>query len=267
MARDADLWIRMGLDLEIGWEPVLLDSARNRGIRVGQPGHFDAGGAIAYALEVPDVTATRAMGDVHAQGNPHYIIDPLNARAVVSALAQRLGQIDPANHDAYNANLAAFLRRLDVAMFGEVLVDRLGAERLWAAEADGTLLALVAQEGAEEQLGGWRKALQPWVGKPIVTFHKSWSYFAHRFGLEVAAELEPLPGVPPSPAHLARVIDLVREQEVRLLLKEPFYPARPANFVARATDIRVAQVNSYGTDASADGYFMLMNAIVEAFQD
>ncbi len=266
MARDADLWIRMGMDLEIGWEPVLLDGARNAAIRSGQPGHFDAGASIAYALEVPDATATRAMGDVHPHGNPHYMTDPLNARAVAQALAARLTERDPDHAADYETRLAAFLKRLDNAMYGEALVAKIGAERLWTAEADGELDTLLQKEAAENLLGGWRKTMRPWQDKPIIVFHKSWSYLAHRFGLRIAAELEPLPGVPPSPAHLAKVVDLAKQQKIALILKEPFYPARPARFVAaQAGDIRVAEINSYGTDASADGYFKMMDAIVGAF--
>lgn len=266
MARDADLWIRMGMDLEIGWEPVLLDGARNAAIRIGQPGHFDAGSFVAYALEIPDATATRAMGDVHPHGNPHYMTDPLNARAVARALAARLKERDPDHAADYETRLAAFLMRLDNAMYGEALVAKIGSEHLWAAEAEGELDSLLQKEGVTNLLGGWRKTMRPWQDKPIIAFHKSWSYLAHRFGLRIAAELEPLPGVPPSPAHLARVIDLAKQQKIALLLKEPFYPARPARFVAaQAGGIRIAEVNSYGTDATADGYFKMMDAIVGAF--
>jgi zinc/manganese transport system substrate-binding protein len=265
MARDADLWIRMGMDLEVGWEPVLLESARNPAIRVGKPGHFDAGGAIVYALEVPDATATRAQGDVHPHGNPHYMLDPLNARAVAIALAARLARIDSPGGPDYESHLALFLKRLDAAMFGEDLVARVGAERLWAAEAEGSLPDFLAELGVLEGLGGWRQAMRPLRDKSIITFHKSWSYFAHRFGLSVAAELEPLPGVPPSPAHLARVIDMAGQMGAVLIVREPFYPPRPADFVARETGIPVAVVSSYGTDASSDGYFTLMDTIIGAF--
>ncbi len=267
MARDADLWIRMGLELEVGWEPVILDGSRNRSIRVGQRGHFDAGAFIPYVLEVPDATATRAMGDVHPSGNPHYMIDPYCARAVAIALADRLIDLDPAHADTYRDGLKSFLARLDRAMFGAGLVERFGGDRLWAAEAEGRLWELIEEEGAEDDLGGWRGAMRPWKGKPIITFHKSWSYFAKRFELVLVAELEPLPGVPPSPAHLARVIDLARARDVSLILKEPFYPVRPARFVSRETGARVAVANTFAADASADGFFKLMDQIVGAFDE
>lgn len=265
MARNADLWIRMGMDLEVGWEPVILESARNPRIRVGQPGHFDASAFTAYVLEVPDATATRAMGDVHPGGNPHFMLDPRNARRVAIGLADRMQQLNPAGREDYDAGLTAFLRRLDEAAFGADLVEALGGDRLWAAEADGKLAEWLDAEGAADRLGGWMAAMRGWRGKPVISFHKSWSYLAHRFGFEVVAELEPLPGVPPSPAHLARVVDIATDRGVEIILKEPFYPARPANLVARRSGARVAVVNSYATDASREGYFDWMNAIVNAF--
>ncbi len=263
MARDADLWIRMGMELEIGWEPVILASARNPQIRVGQARHLDVSHFADYALEVPDATATRAMGDVHAAGNPHFILDPYNARLVANGIAQRLIRIDASNRAAYEAGLAAFQLRLAQSMFGKDAVAAVEGETLWNAQADGKLDAVLQEAGVEA--GGWVAAMAPAQGRPIVSFHKSWSYLAHRFGFRVAAELEPLPGVPPTPAHLARMVELVRAENIRIILKEPFYPARPANLVASQTDAKVVVVNSFATDTSADGYFNWMDAIIAAF--
>lgn len=266
MARDADLWIRMGMDLEVGWEPILLESSRNARIRVGQPGHFDGAAYIAYALEVPDATATRAMGDVHPAGNPHYMLDPLNARLIANAMAARLSRLDPEGTAEYQENLNRFLQRLDTAMFGSDTVQTIGADTLWDAIQRHALDEILETAQAANQLSGWAAAMRPYQGKPILTFHKSWSYLAHRFGFLIAAELEPLPGVPPSPAHLARVVDIARSQDVSLLLKEPFYPSRPANLVARQSDVRVVTISSYATDASPDGYFNWMHEVIAAFQ-
>lgn len=265
MARDADLWIRIGMDLEVGWEPLLIEGSRNARIRVGEPGHFDAGQNIAYVLDVPDATASRAMGDVHADGNPHYMLDPLNARQIATALAERLKKNDAANAAHYDDSLKAFLARLDQAMFGEALVQKLGGESLWTAAKEGTLDSLLADKGATAFVGGWVGSMAAYKGKPVMTFHKSWVYFAHRFGLRIVAQLEPLPGVPPSPAHLARVVEIAKAQNVKLVLQEPFYPAGPARLIEKQAGTRVAAVSSYATDASADGYFNWMDSVVAAF--
>ncbi|MCA1809253.1 MAG: metal ABC transporter substrate-binding protein [Lentisphaerae bacterium] len=267
MARDADLWIRMGLELEIGWEMPLLDNSRNRLIRPGQPGHFDAGAHLPYVLDVPDSSITRAMGDVHASGNPHFMLDPMIGRAVARALAERLVSLDPAGADAYRAGLRAFLERLDHAMFGEQLVQALTGERLWQAESDNALNELLAETGHAALLRGWRGVMHPWQDKPVVTFHKSLDYFFKRFGLKSPVALEPLPGVPPSPAHLARVLEIMQAQSVALVLMEPFNPRRPAEFVADRTGARVAVVNTYGTSVEPDGYFKFIDDIVNSFKE
>ncbi len=199
MARNADLWIRNGMELEVGWEPIILDRSRNPKIRIGQKGHFDGGASLAYILEIPESTVTRAMGDVHTQGNPHYMPDPLNARVVRMALAKKMTELSPENKETFEAGLNAFLARLDVAMFGEELVKQLGADRLWQAERAGRLDELLSTMKLNEALGGWKGQMAPWKDKPVITFHKSFSYFAHRFGVRIAGYLEPFPGIPPTP--------------------------------------------------------------------
>jgi zinc/manganese transport system substrate-binding protein len=267
MARDADLWLRIGLELEIGWEPVLLDSSRNPRIRPGQPGHFDAGSFVSYVLDVPHTHATRAQGDVHPSGNPHYMLDPLNGRAVAEALAKRLIDLDPAHRETYEANLARWKRQLDEAMFGAELVKELGGDALWAAEAEGRLDALLEERNLAGKIGGWLRTLRPWKGKPIVTFHKSFDYFAHRFGVVVDSQLEPVPGVPPTPGHLAQVVGRVKAHGITLLLKEPFYPKRPADFMVRQTGIRVVEVSSYARSTEPNAYLKLLADLIAVFKE
>ncbi len=264
LARDADLWLRMGLELEIGWEPLLLDGARNPSIRPGQTGHFDGGAYAAYVLDIRDSRVTRAQGDVHPSGNPHYLLDPFNGRAVAVALASRLMEVDPANKAAYEAGLADFLEKLDSAMFGAELVKKYGGEHVWKEEISGTFDSFVAKEGVESATGGWKAAMRPARDTQIITFHKSFTYFAHRFGLVIASELEPVPGVPPSPAHLAGVIEQMNAEKIGLILMEPFYPRKPADFVAGRTNARVAVVSSYATNSTANGYLEMIDAIVNA---
>jgi ABC-type Zn uptake system ZnuABC Zn-binding protein ZnuA len=152
---------------------------------MGQAGHFDAASCIPVVLDVPQTGITRAQGDVHPSGNPHYMLDPLNARAVARALSARLCRLDPLNESAYKQGLVSFLDRLDEAMFGADLLKKIASETLWDAEADGGLDALLSEQKAEALLGGWRGAMRKWKGKGIVTFHKNWSYFSNRFGVQV----------------------------------------------------------------------------------
>ncbi len=261
-ARDADLWIRAGMELEIGWEPLILEGSRNRSIQPGQRGFLDASEFVAEPLEVPTGPITRAMGDVHAAGNPHYLLDPLNARAVARGIGARLAALRPAEAERFRAGTDAFVRELDERMFGVAALEKAPGDDLWAKLDDGSLDGWLVDQGAAA--GGWLARAAPFRGKPIATFHKSFTYFAHRFGLDVVIELEPVPGVPPSPAHLARVIETAQAREIGVLLMEPFYPRRPADFVARRTGLRVGVVSSYALDTAPDAWFRMMDDVVAA---
>ena len=260
-ARDADLWIRIGLELEVGWEPPILDGSRNTRIRVGAPGHLDAS-ECALVLDVPQTAISRAMGDVHPMGNPHYWLDPLNGRRIAGAIADRLALLDPPNAAFYRENAAAFQKALDERMFGAELARSVGADALWAKTQDGSIADFLRDPAHKDKAGGWAKALLPLRGKKIVTYHRSWVYLAHRFGIEVAAELEPKPGVPPTAAHLAKVAETARAGGVKIILQEPFYSTKAANQIAAKTGARVVVVaNSVGGQPEATDYLALMDLI------
>lgn len=232
LARNANLWICTGMELEIGWEIPVIDGSRNRKIRPGQPGHLDASKNI-QKLEIPDATMlTRAMGDVHAQGNPHYLIDPLNAKQVAGDIAERLAQLDPQHAETYKANAASFQAEID------------------------------------RRMENWTARMAPLKGQPIVTFHKSWIYFAQRFGLEIAIELEPKPGVPPSPTHLTRVVGTVQAKDIGIILQEPWFSRKAAARVAEKTGARIVVAPTFtGGDPEATDYFSLIDLIVKRLTD
>lgn len=255
-ARDADLWIRVGMDLEVGWEPPVLDGAHNPRIRVGAPGHLDASADI-LRLGVPTGPVSRDQGDVHPAGNPHYWLDPLNGRLVAASIAARLALLDPAGADAYRQGLLRFQRDLDTRMFGAAAVQRDGGDRLWSRLLKGELPADAA--------AGWFGRLAPCRGRSLLTYHRSWEYLAHRFGLRVVGELEPKPGVPPSPSHLARLIASAGENHVRAILQEPFYQRKAADSVAARTGAKVLVLaNSSGGDPGASSYLAMLDQVVNA---
>ncbi len=266
-ARDADLWIRVGLELEIGWEPPILDGSRNTRIRVGSRGHLDASEG-AMILDVPQTTVTRAMGDVHPMGNPHYWLDPLNGRRIAGAIAERLAQLAPGDAAFFRGNAAAFQKALDERMFGAELVEAVGADTLWARAQDGTIAALLQDEANKSKAGGWVVAMAPLRGRKIVTYHKSWIYFANRFGITVAAELEPKPGVPPAAAHLAEVAEIIKVEDAGIILQESFYSKKAADQIVRMTQARIVVVaNSVGGQPEATDYLALMDLIVKRLSD
>src|SRR5262249_2585563 len=178
----ADLYIKRGLDIEVGWAPVLEKGARNENILSGGRGYVDASIGIA-PLEIPGGVVSRALGDVHPYGNPHYQLDPANAKVIAKNIVDGLIRVDAANRTSYEARLADFSGRLD------------------------------------ERVAGWVHTLAPYRGAKIVTYHKSWDYFAQRFGLEIIGNMEPKPGVAPSPAHLAQLITLMQDQHCKLVIK------------------------------------------------
>lgn len=255
-ARDADVWIRVGLELEIGWEGPILRDSRNRRIQEGAPGHIDAS-AHVWVLDIPRQPVTRDMGDVHPHGNPHYWLDPLNGRIVARTIATRLGSLFPEHAAAFEANLQAFEKQLDNAMFGPKLVAQHGGRRLWKRLLEEKPLP------SEASPQSWYGLLAPYRGHAIVTYHRSWTYLAHRFGLVIPVELEPKPGIPPGSRHLTEVMRTVQAEKIAVILQEPFYSRKAADFVARQTGAMVVVCpNTVGGTAEAGSYLQMIDLVV-----
>ncbi len=266
-ARDADVWIRVGMELEIGWEPVILRDARNPRIHVGMPRHIDASDHV-IRLEVPTQRVTRDQGDVHPEGNPHYWLDPLNGRLVAATISERLSALYPEHKAKFEEGLHRFERDLDTRMFGAALVEALG-ENLWKAAAEKRLEALLAKKGAVDKAGGWYGAMRPHQGKTLVTYHRSWVYLTERFGLRGDLQLEPKPGIPPSAKHLASLVSEAEARKAHVMLQEPFYTLKASEFVASRTGAKVVVVPTMtGGSPEAAGYLeMLDNAIKKVAAD
>ncbi len=221
----ADMLIDGGAEMEIGWLPPLLQSARNTKIATGAPGRISAAQGIKL-LEVP-ATFDRSRGDVHALGNPHFLTDPANARIVAANIAGHFAQVDPGSAAAYQANLARFQSTLDA------------------------------------KLTDWQRQLAPYKGAKIVTYHRDFIYLAARFGLDVLETLEPKPGIAPSPAHLAQVIAAMKGANARVILVQPFQNRRTAETVARQTDASVIEVPQQpGAIAGTATYVDLIDHLV-----
>jgi zinc/manganese transport system substrate-binding protein len=206
-ASRADVWIEAGMDLEVGWAPLVREGSRNARIQKGGEGFVDASTHVRK-LDVPPGGVDRSRGDVHPYGNPHYWLDPLNAVPITADIALALARVDPANAGYYTDRRRAFLAELD------------------------------------RRMGGWRSRMEPLRGVPIVSYHQSFEYLARRFGVVVVGKLEPKPGIPPSPSHLARLIEQMKSRGAKLILVEPYYEKKNPQLVSRETGATVVELRN-----------------------
>jgi zinc/manganese transport system substrate-binding protein len=221
--RRADLLIVVGLELEIGWLPPLITQSTNPKIQVGAPGYFDAS-RFAKILEIPTGTVTRAEGDVHPQGNPHYWLDPENGLRIAKAIADKLSQMRP-------GDAAYFAQRYDA--FEQHLKQ---ADQQWLAQ------------------------MKPYAGRKIVTYHRSWPNFAEHFGLNVVGYVEPRPGIPPSPQHTVELIGQMKRDGVKVIVVEPYFDLKTPNAIARDTGgTVVVLMPSVGGEKEITDYFKLFD--------
>ncbi|MCY1045762.1 zinc ABC transporter substrate-binding protein [Corallococcus sp. bb12-1] len=191
----ADLLITAGLDLEIGWLPSLQLGARNNRILTGNAGFLDASRFVSLQ-EVPTTAVDRSQGDVHPGGNPHYLYDPRQGIAVARGIEARMSQLDAKNADTYKANLAKFTQQVQAS-----------------------------QQGWEQRLAGLK-------GAPVIAYHRTTAYLQNWLGFTTVAFLEPKPGIPPNPSHVAQVLGQGKARKVKLVLKEDYYPDGTAKLVA-----------------------------------
>ncbi len=223
----ARLLVRVGLDYDL-WLDRLLFQAGRLEISRGGPGYVDASFGIAV-LELRGMSVGPGDGHAHGSGNPHYWLDPKNAEVITASIVEALSRLDPANAAAYEANRRAFLTHLDA------------------------------------KLAAWETKLGPLRAMPIVAYHNSWPYFARRFRLDFFAFIEIKPGVPPSPAHLAGIVQTMRGRGVRIVVREPTEPERDVAFVANKAGAEVVTLGaSVGSLARASDYISLFDANVDA---
>jgi ABC-type Zn uptake system ZnuABC Zn-binding protein ZnuA len=217
----ANLLVVVGRELEIGWLPTLITSSRNRNIQPGAAGYLDASLNVRI-LEIPTGQITRAMGDVHSQGNPHYWLDPANGRRIAQAIRDRLSQLAPADRTYFGQRYDDFDRRLA------------------AAEAR------------------WDATMAPFKGRKLVTFHRSWPNFMERFGLVVMGYVEPKPGIPPSPAHTLQLVTDMKAQGVKIIVREPYFDSKTPAAIATQVGGTVLELTpSVGGHKSATDYISL----------
>ncbi len=232
--RKADLLILVGLQLEIGWLPPLITQCGNPRIQVAAPGYLDAS-QFAEILEIPTGVVTRAMGDVHPLGNPHYWLDPENGRRIARGIQMKLAELRPDDAAYFEQRFQSFSQRLSTA------------EKAWDEE------------------------MKPLHGRKVVTYHRSWPNFVKRFDLDVVGYVEPRPGIPPSPGHTVQLIQLMKRENVKVVIVEPYFDSKTPNSIAQQTGGQaIVLLPSVGGEKEVTDYFKLFDydiaLLTKAFQ-
>ncbi len=232
--RQADLLISVGLQLEIGWLPPLITQSGNPRIQVGAPGYLDAS-QFSEIMEIPQGAVTRAEGDVHPLGNPHYWLDPDNGRRIARGIANKLADFDPADATYFQQRYQDFDKRLTLAV------------QKWDGE------------------------MRPYRGRKVVTYHRSFPNFAKHFGLDVIGYVEPRPGIPPTPSHTIELIALMKRENCKAVLVEPYFDLKTPQSIGRETGAQVVvYLPSVGGEKQVTSYFELfdydISLLIKAFQ-
>jgi zinc/manganese transport system substrate-binding protein len=219
----ADLLVVVGLQLEIGWLPPLITQSGNSKIQTSNAGYLDMS-QFCEILEIPTQQVTRAMGDVHPLGNPHYWLNPENGRRMAKAYQTKLSEMRPADAAYFAQRYADFDKRLTEA------------EKRWDAQ------------------------MAPYRGRKVVTYHRSWPNFCERFGLNVIDYVEPKPGIPPTPSHTLEVINTMKRDNIKLIMVEPYFDLRTPNSIAQAVSGQVlVLLPSVGGVKEVNDYFQLFD--------
>lgn len=256
---DADVYLQQGLDLEVGYAPLLLQNARNRRVIRGAPGFVDASTAIT-PIEVPQGSIDRSMGDVHPFGNPHYLLDPINGLKVARLLNEKLAALAPTSAPVFAQNLAAFRAALGERLFGAALANKYDIEKLALLQDRGKLLEFLDSQGDRSALAGWVGTMAPFKGRAVVDDHRMWPYFAARFGITIFDHLEPIPGVPPTTKHLTELVERMKSADVKVVIASSYYDPRHAQFIAAATGaIVVPFAHQTGARPGTDTYLDMID--------
>lgn len=227
----ADVLLVIGADMEIGWLSPLLQAARNSRVQPGNPGYLDLSSVVPLLGKITG-PVSRAMGDVHAKGNPHYWLDPRNGVRMGQAIATRLGELDPAHKDEYQQRFRAFAQTMDI------------------------------------KLPAWQAELVQLKDKSVIAYHKSFIYLADAFEFRIIDEVEPKPGIAPSAATLSALVARIKTERIDTLIMEPYYERRSASYLNEQTGIRVAVLpQSVGAQPNIHSYFDLFDAIVAALNN
>jgi len=257
---NSDIWITTGMDLEM-WAATLMDKAHNKKIMDGEIGFVSVSDGINILEKIE--FASRTEGDVHLMGNPHINTSPVNWKVIAQNITIGLIKNDPVNASYYEKNRDAFIDKVDRALFGDKLVDLFGGPTLTKLLENKTLFTFLERPYEEgkliDHLGGWLKEALPLRGMRIITYHKNWSYLANTFGIEVMGYIEPKPGIPPSAKHVQNMIELIKEQNIKVMIVASYFEKKTAQMIEEKTGIKAVYLPLFvhGVQGIEDNFDLL----------
>ena len=255
----ADVYIQAGMELEMGWAPVLLQNARNSKVLPGAPGYVDAS-TVIIPLEVPTGPIDRSMGDVHPGGNPHYLTDPLNGLRVAELLRDKFSALRSTQRAYFAERYTTFRKRVGAALVGETLAQTYDVTKLAVLFEHGRLGTFLQSQNEAHLLGGWLGRLLPYGGTKAVADHNLWPYFTQRFGLTIRGSMEPKPGVPPTTRHLQELVQTMQAEKIGIILTSVYYDPRHAQFLAQHTGAKVVPMaHQSGARPGTDDYLGMVD--------
>jgi ABC-type Zn uptake system ZnuABC Zn-binding protein ZnuA len=254
----ADLFLQIGMELEIGYAPVLLQNARNSRVLVGAPGYVDCSKVI-IRMEVPTGPVDRSMGDVHPLGNPHYMTDPLNGLLVARLIRDRFTELQPEKRMLFEERYTALYRRIGDGLVGEKLARKYEFEKIASLYEEGKIESFLKEQKENGSLGGWLGMVLPYRRSKVVADHDLWPYFARRFGISVISFLEPKPGISPTTSHLQFLIEQMKAEGIKVILASPYFEIRYAQFVSKNTGAKIVPLaHQVGSRAGTDSYLRMI---------
>jgi zinc/manganese transport system substrate-binding protein len=261
----AELLVATGAELEMGWLPTLVTQSRNRTIRSDGAGYVEAAALVRAPIGVPQGPIDRSAGHVHAQGNPHVLLDPAVGLALAEEVAARLGRLRPEAAGRCGERLQDFRRRLGAALAGEGLAARLDIGKLIQLDDKGRLHPFLAEQGLSAELGGWWGLLRPYAGVVVAADHDLYPYLARRFALRIGHLLEPKPGVPPSTRYLAGLAERMRADGVQAILASPYFDRKLTDLAAGSLQVPIAELaHQAGARPGTEDYLAWIDANVRA---
>lgn len=256
----ADALLLVGLGMEIGWAPALIKRSRNINIQPGRSGYLDASTQVTPLHDQPGNLITRALGDVHPEGNPHYLLDPVNGLRIAKWLKERFSDLYPEGHEDFKHNYESFQQDWGRLAFGPMLAKKYPLDKLIRIQEIGKLNDFLAKTKEEDQLQGWFKLTSACHKSHLVADHSMWTYFSNRFNLSITRFIEPKPGIPPSTKYLQDLIRWMKVNHTPCILTSPYFSPRQVDFVSKNTNAKiVAAAHQVSARKGAETYLTMID--------